>query len=1127
MPAIGITLVLSSVLAFVIICLVRFAAAADTAIITLESVINTQVGTGLVGEDATHILNNNILKYQANYTFPDAGTATITATLPTGSYWSDATVSVANGCGVGSNLNSDKSIATCILSNTAAGINSWSLSATAYGANGSMVQPVFTDSNGIAVVQPTAVEIVGAPNYNLSFKSTDIQPTQAPSASQQAGGMTGLVLRYGYALTAPAPVFGLDPLDNGAYSFSLDMSSFPSSWSVVSCALGSPGASWPGAGPSAGDNNAVRQSGTAVCTRALDGSTLTITVSGAYTGGLFYPPNDGNNRPLSDIAFYSVKGFSINIPAADLTPSPIIYTISPSNFTAIGAGGAINPGTSSGTASISVSSTPEYDSGTTTSIIYNYTFSGSGRPNALWSTDYANNMPLYIGQTYSIRGRIARLSAPAGIPIINPQGCYAIDPNVVTITGTTWYGTNWSSSGYTMDVEYGVLTGTTASQVASCGTVGDGALDWYPTLALAQAAGPVSAVRYRVNVNMDVNFAGAGSAPLLLQLQLRSDIPSGTIIRQSTRIFSDNAPPSQVVSQNHYAVNAIITNNIVASNVTPNSPTIPAGGIETISITPVIAGGTATGVTETVTLPSSLSYVAGSASFGGIPIPDPSIDISGNYVFALGSLAAGQTSKLVFDVNVSTSIIMPSTATVTAIIASDEVAYMNQPQLRTADVTFSIAAPVTFGVTLTQSASILQPGMDQTYELSVFNTTSEPVSSITEIIVLPFNGDSRGTTGLTSYLVDTFTSSAGLALTYTTDTAVRLNPVAAVSWVTYISGPLPSNVVAVKWTMPSLPANSSEQVSINLTNIVADNNAVIGNSISYVDSSIGTLSDISQVVAIYQIASITGTVYRDMSLTGSLTPGDTGLSGLTVNLMSGPTVVKTATTNAAGQFTFANVASGTYTVVLASTPSGLASNLDVVGSFVLAAGGSATDKNIGFVTKLAPTNDAANIEFSPLEPGSTEPIEIPILANDVGPDGVKGSGLTLLDAPYLSVPNSCSLPTLGMVEVIDNKLYYTPDAEVAGDDEFCYQVGDDFGQVSFARVFITLGFTPWCEWNDEILSTDPMCIAPETPGTGNLAVSGGSTAVRTVVLTGVMGVTAVSVGMWFGVKHLTNKRSTS
>jgi protocatechuate 3,4-dioxygenase beta subunit len=64
----------------------------------------------------------------------------------------------------------------------------------------------------------------------------------------------------------------------------------------------------------------------------------------------------------------------------------------------------------------------------------------------------------------------------------------------------------------------------------------------------------------------------------------------------------------------------------------------------------------------------------------------------------------------------------------------------------------------------------------------------------------------------------------------------------------------------------------------------------------------------------YAPSTVTGTVFNDLNADGTQEAGDPGLSGQTVSLLSGTTVVATTTTGAGGSYSFAGVAPGSYTV---------------------------------------------------------------------------------------------------------------------------------------------------------------------------------------------------------------------
>jgi hypothetical protein len=1049
---------------------------ADTGVAILSGVTITQVGTGQAGEDASHVLNNNVVKYSANYNFTTAGTVTVTATLPSGGTWAAVTVSAANGCTTGSSISGN--VATCILS-APLGMASWSLSVNAMGGNGDTVRPTFTGSSG-STASANPVTIIGAPDYSLVMASTEPRAITAVSGTGQDIGIQ-------WGLRAPLSAhpggLGLEPLAGGNYSFTIDTSTLPTTWNVpatncvtnrISSDYGS--GSWPGITGSTGR-------GTVTCTK-VDNQTLRISVSGAYSGGPEYPTRTNSNGIITDYAYYSLGQVNINIPLVSLVPGGTQYTVTASNLVASGLSGAINPGVASGSATASVTSSPVY-------VVHGDSFDGY---NANWTNSWGSPFPLYAGQTFVWKAAPRQVSA-AGVHVNNPQVCQVFDPTTMELISAV-PNAAFTSPLYTMIIEYGV--GVPSNIDASCGKVGDGATGWFSDISDARAAGAIRAVRIKAEGYLESNSQTpgilSGDQMSLANLTFKvppnnltaTALPTGTHIPYVACFSSDENGRTCTSGRYHVAVEAGITHTVAVSNDTQYSPTVAIGGVETVTLTQTVSGtgsARARGATEIVTLPASLSYVGGSTTFQGAIVADPAItsnpDGTTTLEFALGDLPVGQT-KLVFKVNVSTAVIMPSRAQIDAVVASAEAAYLPLVT-RQRSAAFDIAAPATLGFNLSQSASTLQPGDDQTYFFTAYNTRPEAVTNLVEVAVLPYNGDVNGTSGLTSYRLDSLTASGGVTLYYTTDTAVRNNPSSVVNWTTYSGGNLPDNVTAVRWTLPTLASGANIQIAATLTDIEADNNAIIGNAVAYASSNLGELNQVAKLSADYKASIISGVVYRDVDLSGDLSAGDSRHAGLTVELKKDDQVIATTVTNMVGSYNFKVAAGNNYRVVLANTPSGEVSNLDAAtGQFNTGIGTGAADNNFGFVAVLAPRDDSAELTIAP-DGQANMPIEIPVITNDQGPDGTDSNGLTLGTLLYESAADNCALPKLGTVEIRDGQLFYTPNAGATGTDEFCYEISDSFGQKSFARVTIKLDAPEMCVYNPAILASDEACMEPAEP----------------------------------------------
>ena len=133
-------------------------------------------------------------------------------------------------------------------------------------------------------------------------------------------------------------------------------------------------------------------------------------------------------------------------------------------------------------------------------------------------------------------------------------------------------------------------------------------------------------------------------------------------------------------------------------------------------------------------------------------------------------------------------------------------------------------------------------------------------------------------------------------------------------------------------------------------------------------------------------SSLSGTVYLDQNNNGLVDGTDSGISGVTVELRngSGTTVLSTTTTDSSGNYNFANLAPGSYTVTEPGLPSNTARGLTTAGS--VAHGGTAG-------TATATTVTPSQIQGIVLPPNTAS------VANNFGliPNGRTVSGLVFLD----------------------------------------------------------------------------------------------------------------------------------
>ena len=155
----------------------------DTAIATLNNVDILQAGTGQsvtikgetlnendYGTDNTTrrtILNNNIVRYNANYNVTKVGQITFSITLPANNTIDEATIAESQGCLPNLSklesadiTNSDGTItksytnnkAICVRNITTTGSTNWQITAYLWGANNAKIQPTLAVSGETSTV---------------------------------------------------------------------------------------------------------------------------------------------------------------------------------------------------------------------------------------------------------------------------------------------------------------------------------------------------------------------------------------------------------------------------------------------------------------------------------------------------------------------------------------------------------------------------------------------------------------------------------------------------------------------------------------------------------------------------------------------------------------------------------------------------------------------------------------------------------------------------------------------------------------------------------------------------------------------------------------------------------------
>lgn len=851
----------------------------DTAIATLNNVDILQAGTGqsvtIKGEtlnendygpdNATRrtILNNNIVRYNANYNVTKVGQITFSITLPANNTIDEATIAESQGCLPNLSklesadiTNSDGTItksytnnkAICVRNITTTGSTNWQITAYLWGANNTKIQPTLAVSGETSTVRPEEISVVGRGDYRLVLASV------AQQGADNGYDTTPLLMTALYGVRSEETgVLGLAPIDEGNWEFEIDMSSMPKGWKVYSVSdygfvmL-----------PSGSGETSVVYSGKAGAYKK-DDNTMVITHTGSVTAALHCPERRGdtsNTFPYEE-CYYSVANVKIASPLSSLTDAPKTYSMSVEPF-------AVSTGGSSMVEVIGADR-----------LIWELSSRSRGEPSIYpylyyerivgWTGSYVGQ-PVYTGEyIYKLQSRVDNIFY-SGDTATNVNYCNTWNPSVAR-TDSSYSPINSSSI-----VQYGII-GTDMSVLPSssqqyCGKVGDenipGQHMFFDTLEEANAYAKqnnlaVNAIRvYTPSVSFsgdnyfligewDMKIFGsenkqvmyANASTTLDQWVYRNatsndltDTPKsvispiivpGLLSHTLTAIPSSTNPGKE----DHITITTKTYNKDTDSKITVNLPEglTPKEGSFTITTGYEYNDGTNTnepikavlveGEGQDYTITSgdgSTSSDSSSSTPSGSSSSSTSSNSSGTIVtFNLDHIASthhvpitgydpiypgesgvtnitlnsdtglyeevittnnnNEDSNLLnddlpiaadndgngishigtpieFDVTINEDTPSPSTLTINSTASGTGTDYASTT-FKTASDTIAVAnPPAMFGYDLTASSNNIYAGDNLTYDYSISNTTDTNATNIQMITVLPFNGDSRGTTGL-------------------------------------------------------------------------------------------------------------------------------------------------------------------------------------------------------------------------------------------------------------------------------------------------------------------------------------------------------------------------------------------
>ncbi len=946
----------------------------DTGTATLNSVSILQAGTGqsvtIKGETLNEndydtdnttrrtILNNNVVRYSANYNVTTTGQITFSITLPANNTIDEATIAESQYCLPNLSklepadiTNDDGTItksytnnkATCVRNITTIGSTSWQITAYLWGANNTKIQPTLAVSGQTSTVRPEEISVVGKPNYEIIVNNNGY------SGVSVAG--YNLAAAPDFALFTPlsdTKVLGISPIEG--FTFTIDTSQLPSGWYTYRCRDGANSASFE-IGQTINTGRA-----TILCQVNDEATAMTVSVTNLVTAVRDYEENKyGYN--------YFDGGIVFAVPATSLVP-PLTVTF------VLQAGIGMEDGATCDI--MQHNNSVKYvlsgvDSGSVVGYVLALVPPG-------WRNDHLTiSGPLYAGESMPFSPYVTSTTYSSQYAS-NLSYCITWNPldyDIVEYNPTAWLTKQTA--------EYGVIGDDMSVRPSSfeCGAGRGGVFfDELNTAKDYAQANSLKVNALRINVSELTNIVNGvpGNVQFVvanndgqqrhaaLELFARTDqwqsnvytsfspiltpgllshtltaIPSSTNpgkedhITITTKTYNKdtnskitiNLPNGLTPKEGSFTITTGYTHNDATNTNEPIKAVLIEGENQDYTIT---ANGSSSAGNVGYTITLDLDHIA---STHHVPITgyDPiypgesgvtnitlnsntglyeevittnnnnedsdinnddlpiAADNNGNGISHIGT-------PIEFDVTVNEDTPSPSTLTINSTTSGTGTDYASTT-FKTASDTITVAnPPAMFGYDLVASSNNIYAGDNLTYDYSISNTTSSNTNDITMITVLPFNGDSRGTTGLKNLEEETnpYTIShlslslpsdgaSGLdtsatKLCYTLDPKVHElepNPEAlaldsSITWQELelaSDGNIPDSIMtnlqdqgildsitALKLTTTTLPSSSSLKLNVTLDNILATtpgSEATLANDITYLSYASETNQAVEQV----------------------------------------------------------------------------------------------------------------------------------------------------------------------------------------------------------------------------------------------------------------------------------------
>jgi uncharacterized repeat protein (TIGR02543 family) len=1024
------------------------------------------------------VRNNDYIIYNLEWQGETTGEATAVVELPVGMEW-DASA-LQGAVMPGSLISPDGRTLTAIRNVTANSSASVNLSARVYNhKNGDVVTLVSASIGGVsdADVSDTAVTVSAAPNYVLSFTNASFnQGYDGNGPNHGTGnnfsGELGLRPHVGieiYALSDSIKgVKGIASVDT--FTFNLSATSGIAHY-AVGYGISHSSLTMVPSQALADDNR-----GSWSCSDLGVEPTLHYTITGANTTFRNPAPTqniNGTTVSPTDAYFICASAIQTWIPVTNLTSNGSAPT--PNSFTLV-----------STTVGVSSGNTPPTDTNYGDDGIRN-TYSDNLRAISNTITAFSliygvtgENLTLHKGETFRGESRVMT------------QGLTQTQTNTVLIS--TWddsvdydiRGSVSSSSGHLGATYYYGYTDTPSNA---------GSIIWYNTPAEAIAAnGRINAVK-----------AGGGSinpsssASLYIPLVVKADtVSSGTELRY---FYSSNETTTPLSGNRIFTINPASIYVDLDWEHDTSGPVQTPGITQILHFTPWVAGnnsgsyasrsyltpttGTATNLTATVTIPDSINLsvdedalraeLRSHSRYSSADVDVNDTGVNTVITFTLGAQTGSgplDTIDIPVTVDLSTPTSAPSVLA-TAVISSPSDTINETYRTATSSIAFNRLNE--FAVQKTANPGSVQPGGTVAWTLRYANYSTSVVNNLKLVDVLPYNGDARGTTGLTTPLVLKQGSVTG-TWEYTTDSPgaviTQLESDATgntgINWTNAL--PAPSNVTALRFNIANIAKDGEGSVSFETAVGKIAYNGELDNDVYAKADSLAPLIGAAGIEVKSSASEVKGKVWKDLDFSDSYTDttDDSLVSGVTVTLApkASDTALNTlftslfgsasltTVTNTSGEYSFTGLPIGDYTVSI-PTQTGY-TFIDPTGtnthSFTVPVSSEVVE-DFGLQATITP--DAINDTALVATGGS---VEVDVLANDTVTTSVVGDDESLIPTPTVT---SFTQPSHGVVTITAGGITFdavggTPVPGAGGNYTFTYTITDSQGHSDTATVTITV-----------------------------------------------------------------------